>query len=194
MTTRLAPATRSMAPPMPLTILPGIIQLARLPSSSTSSAPSTVRSMWPPRTIANESALLKYDEPGSSVTVSLPALIRSAIDFALGRKRPDAEHAVLGVQRDLDARRHAVGDQRRHADAEVDVIAVAQVRAMRRTMRSRLSIARGPFLDALLVRRALQDALHEDARRMMLSASIAPVRRAARLPQSCAARPWPSPD
>ena len=34
--------------------------------------------MCPPRTIANESALLKYDVPGSSVTVSLPALIRSA--------------------------------------------------------------------------------------------------------------------
>src|SRR5205814_4740666 len=30
--TRLAPATRSIAPPIPLTILPGIIQLARLPS------------------------------------------------------------------------------------------------------------------------------------------------------------------
>jgi hypothetical protein len=60
MMTFFAPATRSIAPPMPLTILPGIIQLARLPFSSTSSAPSTVRSMCPPRTIANESALLKY--------------------------------------------------------------------------------------------------------------------------------------
>ena len=57
--TRRAPATRSIAPPMPLTILPGIIQFARLPRSSTCSAPRTVRSMWPPRTIANESALLK---------------------------------------------------------------------------------------------------------------------------------------
>ncbi len=75
--TFFAPATRSMAPPMPFTILPGIIQLARLPSRSTCSAPSTVRSMWPPRTIANESALLKYEQPGVSVTVSFPALIRS---------------------------------------------------------------------------------------------------------------------
>ena len=33
--------------------------------------------MCPPRTIANESALLKYEQPGVSVTVSLPALIRS---------------------------------------------------------------------------------------------------------------------
>ena len=31
--TRLTPATRSMAPPMPWTILPGIIQLARSPRS-----------------------------------------------------------------------------------------------------------------------------------------------------------------
>jgi hypothetical protein len=34
--------------------------------------------MWPPRTIANESALLKNAAPGMTVTVSLPALIRSA--------------------------------------------------------------------------------------------------------------------
>jgi hypothetical protein len=76
-TTRRAPATRSIAPPIPLTILPGTIQLARLPHSSTSSAPSTVRSMCPPRTIANDSAPLKKDAPGSAVTVSFPALIRS---------------------------------------------------------------------------------------------------------------------
>ena len=58
-TTRRAPATRSMAPPIPFTILPGIIQFARLPSRSTCSAPRIVRSTWPPRTIANESALEK---------------------------------------------------------------------------------------------------------------------------------------
>ena len=76
--TRRAPATRSMAPPMPFTILPGIIQLARLPCSSTSMAPSTLRSIWPPRIMAKESALEKYEVPGISVTVSLPALMRSA--------------------------------------------------------------------------------------------------------------------
>ena len=58
-TTRLAPETRSMAPPIPFTILPGIIQLARLPSRSTCSAPRIVKSTWPPRTIAKESALEK---------------------------------------------------------------------------------------------------------------------------------------
>ena len=58
-TTRLTPATRSIAPPMPLTILPGTIQLARSPVSVTCIAPRMARSMWPPRIIANESWLPK---------------------------------------------------------------------------------------------------------------------------------------
>ena len=48
----LTPATRSIAPPMPLIILPGIIQLAMSPFSATSIAPSTVKSICPPRIIA----------------------------------------------------------------------------------------------------------------------------------------------
>ena len=55
----LTPATRSIAPPMPLIILPGIIQLAMSPFSATSIAPSTVRSICPPRIIAKLSALEK---------------------------------------------------------------------------------------------------------------------------------------
>jgi hypothetical protein len=55
-TTRRTPATRSMAPPMPFTILPGIIQLAMSPFSATSMAPRMERSMWPPRIIAKLSA------------------------------------------------------------------------------------------------------------------------------------------
>ena len=42
---RLTPATRSIAPPIPLTSLPGIIQFARSPCSSTSIAPRIARSM-----------------------------------------------------------------------------------------------------------------------------------------------------
>jgi len=57
--TRLTPATRSIAPPMPLTILPGTIQFARSPLAATCMAPSTDRSMWPPRIMAKDSALLK---------------------------------------------------------------------------------------------------------------------------------------
>ena len=55
-TTRLTPATRSIAPPMPLTILPGIIQLARSPFCATCMAPRIDRSIWPPRIMPKESA------------------------------------------------------------------------------------------------------------------------------------------
>ena len=55
----LTPATRSIAPPIPLIILPGIIQLAMSPFSATSIAPSTVRSILPPRIIAKLVALSK---------------------------------------------------------------------------------------------------------------------------------------
>jgi 3-oxoacid CoA-transferase subunit B len=58
-TTRLTPATRSIAPPMPFTILPGIIQLARSPFCATCIAPRIDRSMWPPRTMPKDSALEK---------------------------------------------------------------------------------------------------------------------------------------
>lgn len=58
-------------------VLPGIIQLARSPFLETCIAPKIVKSMWPPRIIANESSLEKKDPPGRMVTVCFPALIRS---------------------------------------------------------------------------------------------------------------------
>ena len=75
--TRLAPWTRSIAPPMPLIILPGMVQFARSPFAETCIAPSIATSMCPPRIIPNEVAESKNEAPGRSVTVSLPALIRS---------------------------------------------------------------------------------------------------------------------
>ena len=66
-----------MAPPMPFTILPGMVQLARSPLAATSIAPSTAMSIWPPRIMAKLSAEEKKLEVGSTVTVCLPALIRS---------------------------------------------------------------------------------------------------------------------
>ncbi|SEF17057.1 hypothetical protein SAMN05216533_8128 [Streptomyces sp. Ag109_O5-10] len=72
--TRRAPWTRSIAPPMPLTILPGIIQLARSPAADTCMAPSTAVSMWPPRIIPKDRAESKKEAPGRTVTVSLPAM------------------------------------------------------------------------------------------------------------------------
>ena len=94
-----AAATRSIAPPIPFTIFPGIIQLARSPHRdtftsnetvwkipnvtvklycfSTCMAPRMVRPTWPPRIMAKLSSLEKKELPGIAVTVCLPALIRS---------------------------------------------------------------------------------------------------------------------
>ena len=58
-TMRRAPATRSIAPPIPLTIFPGTIQLARSPCAETCRAPRMVSATWPPRIIAKEVALSK---------------------------------------------------------------------------------------------------------------------------------------
>ena len=97
--------------------------------------------MWPPRTMANESALLKYEQPGSSRDRFLAGVDQVGIDLVVARIRADAEHAVLRVQRDVDAGRDVVGHERRHADAEVDVVAVLQLaRDASCTMRSRMSI------------------------------------------------------
>ncbi len=73
---------------MPLTRLPGIIQLARSPNCETSIAPRMAKSMWPPRIMAKESALEKEEAPGRNVTVSLPALIRSGSTSASTGKGP----------------------------------------------------------------------------------------------------------
>jgi len=49
------------------------------------------------------------------------------VDLELGWIGTDAEQAVLRVQCDLDARWNMVRDERRHADAKVDVVTVAQL-------------------------------------------------------------------
>src|SRR6266550_7974276 len=77
MITRFAPVTRSIAPPIPGTILPGIIQFASRPWASTCSAPSTVISTWPPRMSPNDMALSKMQAPGRAVTGWPPASVSS---------------------------------------------------------------------------------------------------------------------
>ena len=47
--------------------------------------------------------------------------------LALIGERSHAEHAVLALQADVDAVGDVVRDQRRNADAEIDVVAVAQL-------------------------------------------------------------------
>ncbi|MNE33647.1 hypothetical protein D3C80_1273310 [compost metagenome] len=49
------------------------------------------------------------------------------IDFVRIGKRPHAQHAVLGLQGDVDPFGNMVGHQRRNADAEIDVEAVLKL-------------------------------------------------------------------
>jgi hypothetical protein len=66
-TTRFAPVTRSIAPPMPGTILPGIIQFA----SSRARRPAAAEHGHvdvPPRISPNDIALSNVQAPGSAVT------------------------------------------------------------------------------------------------------------------------------
>jgi hypothetical protein len=125
-TTLFTPATRSMAPPMPLTILPGIIQLARSPFSLTCIAPRIDRLILPPRIIAKLSWLPKMLLPGSVVTVCLPALMRSAsTSSSVGNGPMPSMPFSLCSQTSMSGR-DEVGHQRGQADAEVDVEAVLQ--------------------------------------------------------------------
>ena len=97
-----------------------------MPSTSTSNAPSTVRSTWPPRIMAKDSAELKMEAPVLAVTVCLPALIMVRVQLLLGGEWAHAEQAVFRLQHDLYAFRDIVGDQGGDTDAEIDVVAVLQ--------------------------------------------------------------------
>src|SRR5947199_6859144 len=56
----------------------------------------------------------------------LAGIDQVGIFLALVRERAHAKHAVLALQHDVHSVRNVVRDQRRNADAEIDVIAVAQ--------------------------------------------------------------------
>src|ERR1700761_5217792 len=98
--TRLTPDPKSIAPPGPLTILPGTIQLARSPLSATSRPPRIDRSMWPPRIIAKESALKKA-RPRKSGDGLLAGVDEVGIDAVFGWLGTDAEQPVLRLQRHI---------------------------------------------------------------------------------------------
>ena len=126
--TRLAPWTRSIAPPMPLTILPGIIQLAMSPAAETCIAPED-------RGV--DLAAADHPEAGRGVEEGgaaaqghglLAGVDQVGVLLALERVGADAEDAVLALQHQLDVVVDVVGHQRRQADAEVDVGAVGQLR------------------------------------------------------------------
>src|SRR5271170_6338719 len=94
--------TRSMAPPKPL-ILPGSIQLAKSPLELTCIAPRMVRLMRPARIMPKDSSEPKHAAPGSSVTVSLPALMRSGssspfLGYGPRPKMPFSDTCKIGFQ------------------------------------------------------------------------------------------------
>ena len=126
--TRLAPWTRSIAPPMPLTILPGIIQLAMSPAGgdlhgaedrgvdlAAADHPERGRGVEERRALAQRDGLLA-------------GVDQVRVLLALERVGADAEDAVLGLQHQLDVVGDVVGHQRRQPDAEVDVGPVGQLR------------------------------------------------------------------
>ena len=122
--TRLAPCTRSIAPPMPLTILPGIIQLARSPVAGhlhrAEDRDVDVAAADHRRSCVAES---KKRAPGQHGDGLLAGVDQVGVHLVLGRVRPDAEDAR---SRDCSTTStsvgHVVRDQRRQADAEVDVL------------------------------------------------------------------------
>lgn len=104
-------ATRSMAPPIPLTSFLGIIQLAISHVSLTSMAPSIVKSKCPPLIIAKDCDEEKYDAPGNVVTVSyvIKIIYFSSIDqiwvlFSFDWVRTNSEYSVLALQIDFHIR------------------------------------------------------------------------------------------
>ena len=83
-------------------------------------------SIWPPRIMAKLSAEEKKLEVGSAVMVCLPALIEIRVLIAFMGKRADPQHAILALQRHMDAGGDVIGHQGRDADAQIDIIAVPQ--------------------------------------------------------------------
>src|SRR5581483_4301641 len=79
----------------------------------------------------------------------LAGIDQVGVDLVLGREGPDAEHAVLALERDFHALRHIVRNQRRNTDAEIDVEAVPQLlrRALRDLLAGPRHYAASPTLD-----------------------------------------------
>ena len=100
--------------------------------SQTCMAPRTAVSMWPPRIMPKRRGGVEERGARRTVTVSLPALIRSASTSIVGGIRAHAEDAVLRVQHQLHPVGQVVRDQRRQPDAEIHVLAVGQLSAAAR--------------------------------------------------------------
>ncbi len=124
--------------------------------------------------MAKELALEKKEVPGSSLTVSLPALMRSESSWPARWIGADAKHAVFGLKNHFHSRRNVIGDEGGHADKpEVYIKAVTQFASGAADDRSRafrsLSVAawsgrpHGAAFDAVLVLFAFDDAFDKNS-------------------------------
>ena len=84
---------------MPLTILPGIIQLARSPCFGDLHRAEHGEVDVAAANHAERGAESKNDAPGSTVTVSFAGVDQVGVFLALVRIRAHAEDAVLALQR-----------------------------------------------------------------------------------------------
>ena len=83
--------------------------------------------MWPPRIIVNESALEKKAEPGIVVMVCLPALIKSASTSSSVGNGPMPSRPFSDCNVTFMPSGNMMRHQRRDADAEIDIVTVAQL-------------------------------------------------------------------
>src|SRR6266849_4492061 len=101
----------------------------------------------------------------------LPCIDEIGIDFGFQRIRANAEHAVLRLQHHFNAFGNIIGDERGHADAEIDVEAIAQFLrdaagnafAFLFVSEHWSAFAHRSALDFFLVVGALEDGVYEDA-------------------------------
>ena len=124
--TRLAPCTRSIAPPIPLTILPGIIQLAMSPVADTCIAPRIAASILPPRIMPKDGRRVEERCAVAKRHRLLAGVDQVWVLVAVIGICADTEDPVLGLQDDFDVVCDVVRYQRRKADAEVDVRTVVE--------------------------------------------------------------------
>src|SRR3982750_25457 len=102
------PATRAIAPPMPLIILPGLIQLAMSPFG----APPPGQG-WGEMAAADQREAVRRGEIRGGRKLAdrlLAGIDQVRIDLVLIRERPDSEHPVLGLESDLHPVGNVVGD------------------------------------------------------------------------------------
>ncbi len=119
--------------------------------------------MWPPRISRERVGAREKGRAGHRRDGLLAGVDQVGVHLVLGRERADAEQAVLGLQRDVHAFGNVIGHQRRDADAEIDVVAVAQFLrgALRHQIADRIFFFRrraalhGAELDPLFVARDL---------------------------------------